>query len=336
MPSLADFLISISRYGKRSRQPVGRRILAATLSAMLALGTVSPAAALAGEAESEEGRHGAAWGDRRRPRRWRRNRSLENPRDRWQAEAAKRIRRRPARGSRTGTRIRTAGAPGRRRSQRRSDGSAARSHPASHFRSAERDGIRPRIRTRACAARLGSGRKPAAERSSKHRQRIRSAPGTEGREGLIGAFALAGTRWAEEKPAAATGNLGRTAGPTPASRARDSTPCNPGSAYDRCRALLPAGAGNGEVAAEVQRLSPARRESHRDRRSQPAHGRHQAPASLRRVGVAPACAAKAGPGGGAASEKSCKDGALEEVGLPREVAKPCASVRECPPERWPA
>jgi hypothetical protein len=53
MPWFADFLTSISRNGKRSRQPVGRRILAATLSAMLALGTVSPAAALASEAESE-------------------------------------------------------------------------------------------------------------------------------------------------------------------------------------------------------------------------------------------------------------------------------------------
>lgn len=53
MPWFADFLTAVSRYNRRSPQPLGRRLLAAALSATLALGTVSPAAALASEADSE-------------------------------------------------------------------------------------------------------------------------------------------------------------------------------------------------------------------------------------------------------------------------------------------
>lgn len=53
MPWFADFLTAVSRYNRRSPQPLGRRLLAAALSAALALGTVSPAAALASEADSE-------------------------------------------------------------------------------------------------------------------------------------------------------------------------------------------------------------------------------------------------------------------------------------------
>jgi hypothetical protein len=53
MPWFADFLTAVSHYNRRSPQPLGRRILAAALSATLALGTVSPAAALASEADSE-------------------------------------------------------------------------------------------------------------------------------------------------------------------------------------------------------------------------------------------------------------------------------------------
>ena|SRR5436309_6863351 len=53
MPWFADFLTAISRYNRRSPHPLGRRLLAATLSVALALGSVSPAAALAGEADSE-------------------------------------------------------------------------------------------------------------------------------------------------------------------------------------------------------------------------------------------------------------------------------------------
>jgi hypothetical protein len=53
MPWFADFLTAISRYNRRSPQPLGRRILAVALSATLALGTVSPAAALASETDSE-------------------------------------------------------------------------------------------------------------------------------------------------------------------------------------------------------------------------------------------------------------------------------------------
>jgi hypothetical protein len=53
MPWFADFLTAVSRYNRRSPQPLGRRILAAALSATLALGTVSPAAALASEADTE-------------------------------------------------------------------------------------------------------------------------------------------------------------------------------------------------------------------------------------------------------------------------------------------
>lgn len=53
MPWFADFLTAVSHYNRRSPQPLGRRLLAAALSATLALGTVSPAAALASEADSE-------------------------------------------------------------------------------------------------------------------------------------------------------------------------------------------------------------------------------------------------------------------------------------------
>jgi len=53
MPWFADFLTAISHYNRRSPQPLGRRVLAAALSATLALGSVSPAAALASEADSE-------------------------------------------------------------------------------------------------------------------------------------------------------------------------------------------------------------------------------------------------------------------------------------------
>ena len=53
MPWFADFLTAVSNYNRRSPQPLGRRVLAAVLSAVLALGTVSPAAALASQADSE-------------------------------------------------------------------------------------------------------------------------------------------------------------------------------------------------------------------------------------------------------------------------------------------
>jgi hypothetical protein len=53
MPWFADFLTALSRYNRRSPHPLGRRALAALLSAALALGTISPAAALAGEVDSE-------------------------------------------------------------------------------------------------------------------------------------------------------------------------------------------------------------------------------------------------------------------------------------------
>src|SRR6478672_12581918 len=53
MPWFVDFLTALSRYNRRSPHPLGRRVLAAVLSAALALGTISPAAALAGEADSE-------------------------------------------------------------------------------------------------------------------------------------------------------------------------------------------------------------------------------------------------------------------------------------------
>jgi hypothetical protein len=53
MPWFADFLTALSHRKRRSPRPLARRIVAAALSASLALGTVSPAAALASEADSE-------------------------------------------------------------------------------------------------------------------------------------------------------------------------------------------------------------------------------------------------------------------------------------------
>jgi hypothetical protein len=53
MPWFVDFLTALSRYRWRSPHLPGRRVLAAVLSVALALGTVSPAAALASEVDSE-------------------------------------------------------------------------------------------------------------------------------------------------------------------------------------------------------------------------------------------------------------------------------------------
>jgi nucleoid-associated protein YgaU len=54
MPWFHVFLTSISRSRARSQPGLGRRALAATLSLVLVLGTVSPGIALAGEADSEQ------------------------------------------------------------------------------------------------------------------------------------------------------------------------------------------------------------------------------------------------------------------------------------------
>lgn len=54
MPWFYDFLTSVSRSRARSQPGLGRRALAATLSFVLVLGTVSPGIALAGEADSEQ------------------------------------------------------------------------------------------------------------------------------------------------------------------------------------------------------------------------------------------------------------------------------------------
>ncbi len=54
MPWFHAFLTSISRSRARSQPGLGRRALAATLSFVLVLGTVSPGIALAGEADSEQ------------------------------------------------------------------------------------------------------------------------------------------------------------------------------------------------------------------------------------------------------------------------------------------
>jgi nucleoid-associated protein YgaU len=54
MPWFHVFLTSISRSRARSQPGLGRRALAATLSAVLVLGTVSPGIAFAGEADSEQ------------------------------------------------------------------------------------------------------------------------------------------------------------------------------------------------------------------------------------------------------------------------------------------
>lgn len=53
MPWFADFLTAVSRYNRRSPHPLGRRAIATLLSVALALGSISPAAALAGEVDSE-------------------------------------------------------------------------------------------------------------------------------------------------------------------------------------------------------------------------------------------------------------------------------------------
>lgn len=53
MPWFHDFLTSISRPRAGLRPSPGRRVLATVLSAMLAFGTVSPGVALAGEVDSE-------------------------------------------------------------------------------------------------------------------------------------------------------------------------------------------------------------------------------------------------------------------------------------------
>jgi nucleoid-associated protein YgaU len=54
MPWFHEFLTSIARSRARSQPGLGRRALAATLSLVLVLGTVSPGIALAGEADSEQ------------------------------------------------------------------------------------------------------------------------------------------------------------------------------------------------------------------------------------------------------------------------------------------
>ena len=54
MPWFYEFLTSVSRSRARSQPGLGRRALAATLSLVLVLGTVSPGIAFAGEADSEQ------------------------------------------------------------------------------------------------------------------------------------------------------------------------------------------------------------------------------------------------------------------------------------------
>lgn len=54
MPWLHEFLKSISRSNRRSRATLGIRVLATVLSAVLAFGSVAPGIAFAGEADSEQ------------------------------------------------------------------------------------------------------------------------------------------------------------------------------------------------------------------------------------------------------------------------------------------
>jgi hypothetical protein len=54
MPWFHEFLMSISPSGARSRPRLGIRVLAAGLSAVLALGSIAPSAAFAAEADSEQ------------------------------------------------------------------------------------------------------------------------------------------------------------------------------------------------------------------------------------------------------------------------------------------
>lgn len=54
MPWFYEFLTSVSRSRARSQPGLGRKALAATLSLVLVLGTVSPGIAFAGEADSEQ------------------------------------------------------------------------------------------------------------------------------------------------------------------------------------------------------------------------------------------------------------------------------------------
>lgn len=54
MPWLHEFLKSISRSNRRSRATLGVRVLATVLSAILVFGTVAPGVAFAGEADSEQ------------------------------------------------------------------------------------------------------------------------------------------------------------------------------------------------------------------------------------------------------------------------------------------